>query len=378
MSFGGGWFFLAASEAISVLNHNYTLPGLGSYVAAAVTAKDFSALGWAIVTMVVLIVLIDIFFWRLLVAWADRFKLEINAGTVPRYWLLEMFRVARVPNLLSRMFSPMTLAADRILAKITPAPKAEAKAASERIKDPVYDVILIVAVVALVGAAIRFILKEVGISEFGTAALLGLATMGRVIFLLAFSTLVWTPIGVAIGFNPRLARLAQPVVQVLASFPANFVFPFAIATFVALHISINWGCILLMALGSQWYVLFNVIAGAQSIPNDLREMADSIGLKGWRRWRALIGPGIFGAWVTGAITASGGAWNASIVSEFVTWGNTNLSAVGLGSYIQRATSIGDWPRIVLGVGMMSLFVVGANRFLWRRLYAIAETKYRLT
>jgi NitT/TauT family transport system permease protein len=202
--------------------------------------------------------------------------------------------------------------------------------------------------------------------------------MGRVIFLLIFSTIVWTPIGVAIGFNPRLARLAQPVVQILASFPANFVFPFAIAMFVALHISINWGCILLMALGSQWYVLFNVIAGAQSIPNDLREMADSIGLKGWRRWRALIGPGIFGAWVTGAITASGGAWNASIVSEFVSWGNTNLSAVGLGSYIQRATSIGDWPRIVLGVGMMSLFVVGANRFLWRRLYAIAEAKYRLT
>jgi NitT/TauT family transport system permease protein len=378
MSFGGGWFFLAASEAISVLNHNYTLPGIGSYVAAAVTARDFSALGWAMLTMVVLIVLIDIFFWRLLVAWADRFKLELSAGTVPRYWLLELFRAAHVPSLLSRLFSPLTRAVDRLLSSLTPVPKAQPKVASEKTRDPFFDAILVIAVIGLVAAAIRFILKEVGIAEFGTAALLGLATMGRVIFLLIFSTLVWTPIGVAIGFNPRLARLAQPVVQILASFPANFVFPFAIAMFVALHISINCGCILLMALGSQWYVLFNVIAGAQSIPNDLREMADSIGLKGWRRWRALIGPGIFGAWVTGAITASGGAWNASIVSEFVSWGNTNLSAVGLGSYIQRATSIGDWPRIVLGVGMMSLFVVGANRFLWRRLYAIAEAKYRLT
>ncbi len=377
MSFGGGWFFLAASEAISVLNHNYTLPGIGSYVAAAVTARDFRALGWAIVTMVVLIVLIDIFFWRLLVAWADRFKLEISAGNVPRYWLLELFRAARVPSLLSRIFSPATVAIDRVLSKLTPSARSEPKAPTEGVKDPFFNAILIVTVVALIGLAVRFILQGVGLREFGMAALLGLATMGRVMFLIAFSTVVWTPIGVAIGFNPRLARLAQPVVQVLASFPANFVFPFAIAMFLALHISINWGCILLMALGSQWYVLFNVIAGAQSIPNDLREMADSIGLKGWKKWRALIGPGIFGAWVTGAITASGGAWNASIVSEFVNWGNTTLTAVGLGAYIQHATSVGDWPRIVLGVGMMSLFVVGVNRILWRRLYAIAEAKYRL-
>jgi NitT/TauT family transport system permease protein len=377
MSFGGGWFFLAASEAISVLNHNYTLPGLGSYVAAAVTARDFSALGWAIATMVILIVLIDIFFWRLLVAWADRFKLELSAGAVPRYWLLEMFRASRVPSLVTRLCDPPVNALDALLSRLTPSKKPASNPDKVKDRDPIFTIILVVAVVGLVAAAIRFILKEVGLAEFGTAALLGLATMGRVIVLLVFSTLVWTPIGVAIGFNPRLASLAQPVVQILASFPANFVFPFAIAMFVALHISINWGCILLMALGSQWYVLFNVIAGAQSIPNDLREMADSIGLRGWRRWRALIGPGIFGAWVTGAITASGGAWNASIVSEFVNWGSSTLTAVGLGAYIERATSVGDWPRIVLGVGMMSIFVVGANRILWRRLYAIAEAKYRL-
>ncbi len=377
MSFGGGWFFLVASEAISVLNHNYTLPGIGSYVAAAVTAQDFRALGWAVVTMIVLIVLIDIFFWRLLVAWADRFKLELSAGNVPRYWLLEIFRAAHVPAFLSALFSPITTTIDRILSRLTPPAKPAPEAAQEDAKDPIFTAILILSVVGLLAAAIRFILKEVGIAEFGAAALLGLATMARVFFLLIFSTLVWTPIGVAIGFNPRLARLAQPVVQILASFPANFVFPFAIAWFVAMHISINWGCILLMALGSQWYVLFNVIAGAQSIPNDLREMADSLGLKGWKRWRTLIGPGIFGAWVTGAITASGGAWNASIVSEIVTWGSTNLTAVGLGAYISHATSVGDWPRIVLGVGMMCMFVVGANRFLWRRLYMIAEEKYRI-
>jgi NitT/TauT family transport system permease protein len=221
------------------------------------------------------------------------------------------------------------------------------------------------------------VLSGVGLREVGHATLLGLATLARVIFLIAISTVIWTPIGVAIGFSPRLARISQPIVQILASFPANFLFPFATLGFISLGISLNWGSILLMALGSQWYLLFNVIGGAQSIPNDLREMAASIGLKRGREWKYLIAPGIFGSWVTGAITASGGAWNASIVSELVSWGNTTLTAYGLGSYISTATSKGDWPRIVLGVGLMSVFVVGFNRLLWSRLYDLAESKYRL-
>ncbi len=223
----------------------------------------------------------------------------------------------------------------------------------------------------------RFVLAEVGIREVGHASLLGLLTGARVLVLLIFSTLVWTPIGVAIGFSPRLARICQPIVQVLASFPANFLFPFATLGFIKLGLSLNWGSMLLMALGAQWYLLFNVIGGAQSIPNELREMAASIGLKGSREWRRLIGPGIFSSWVTGAITASGGAWNASIVSEIVSWGHTTLRAQGLGAYIADATSQGDWPRIVLGVGLMSVFVVGFNRLVWRPLYALAENKYRL-
>jgi NitT/TauT family transport system permease protein len=189
---------------------------------------------------------------------------------------------------------------------------------------------------------------------------------------------VWTPIGVAIGFSPKLARISQPIVQILASFPANFLFPFATLGFIKLGLTLNWGSMLLMALGAQWYILFNVIGGAQSIPNDLREMAASIGLRRSREWKALIGPGIFGSWVTGAITASGGAWNASIVSELVSWGNTTLKANGLGAYISEATTKGDWPRIVLGVGLMSMFVVGLNRIVWRPLYKLAESRYQLS
>jgi NitT/TauT family transport system permease protein len=377
MSFGGGWFFLAASEAISVLNRQYTLPGIGSYVATAIAAKDLKALGWAIATMIVLILVIDQLFWKPLVTLADRYKLELTAGEERSFWLVELWRAASLPRYAARLILPAGRWLDRFLARATAVPAETQTRKISPAGDRVYNFVLIVIVVALGIAAARFVLAEVGIREMGHAALLGLATGGRVLVLLAFSTLVWTPIGVAIGLNPRLARISQPIVQVFASFPANFLFPFATLGFIKLGIGLNWGSMLLMALGAQWYLLFNVIGGAQGIPNDLREMAASIGLRRGREWRALIGPGIFASWVTGAITASGGAWNASIVSELVSWGNTTLKADGLGAYISEATAKGDWPRIVLGVGLMSIFVVGLNRLVWRPLYELAGTKYRL-
>jgi len=378
MSFGGGWFFLAASEAISVLNRQYTLPGIGSYVAAAIQAKDLSALAWAIGTMIALILLIDQFFWKPLVTLADRYKLELSAGEERRFWLVNLWRSASLPRLAGRLVDPVVRQVDHLLSIATAVRATTPRSKTSRAGDLVYNAVLAVVSVGLLVAMVRFVLSAVGIREVGHATLLGLATGGRVIVLLIFSTLVWTPIGVAIGFSPKLSRISQPIVQVFASFPANFLFPFATLGFIKSGVSLNWGSMLLMALGAQWYLLFNVIGGAQSIPNDLREMAASIGLHRSRAWRALIGPGIFGAWVTGAITASGGAWNASIVSELVSWGDTTLRAQGLGAYISEATTKGDWPRIVLGVGLMSVFVVGFNRLVWRRLYALAETKYRLS
>lgn len=377
MSFGGGWFFLAASEAISVLNRQYTLPGIGSYVAAAVAARDLRALAWAIATMVILILLIDQFFWKPLVSVADRYKLELSAGEERTSWLVDLWRSAELPRYAGHLVQPLMRWLDRSLAKATAVPAKIHRASTSKYGDIVYNSVLLLTTAALLVAAIRFVFAEVGIGEVGHAAFLGLLTAGRVIALLIFSTLVWTPVGVAIGFSPKLARISQPIVQILASFPANFLFPFATLGFIRLGVSLNWGSMLLMALGAQWYLLFNVIGGAQSIPNDLREMAASIGLRRTRAWQALIGPGVFGSWVTGAITASGGAWNASIVSELVSWGNTTLQANGLGAYIAEATGKGDWPRIVLGVGLMSVFVVGLNRLVWRPLYDLAETKYRL-
>ncbi|WAS04423.1 ABC transporter permease subunit [Gloeomargaritales cyanobacterium VI4D9] len=379
MSFGGGWFFVAASETISVLNQEYTLPGLGSYVAGAIAAENLPALGWALVTMAVVIVLVDQLFWRPLIAWADKFRMEQSASAeAPESWVYDLIQAARLPRLLGQVFLPVREGVNQFLSRLTrmvPPPEIAPEVNPQQ--DRIYNSILLVLIGVLLAWGLHFVLTTVGLAEVGVVFGLGLLTLGRVLILLAVATVIWTPIGVAIGFQPRLARLLQPVVQFLASFPANFVFPFATLFFIRTGISLDWGSILLMALGSQWYILFNSIAGAQSIPTDLREMCADVGLTGWQRWRKLIIPGIFSAWVTGGVTASGGAWNASIVSEVVSWGDRTLKATGLGAYITEATAQGDWARITLGIGMMSLFVVGLNRVFWRRLYALAESKYHL-
>ncbi|HAN46852.1 MAG TPA: sulfonate ABC transporter permease [Cyanobacteria bacterium UBA8156] len=377
MSFGGGWFFVAESEAISVLNKDYTLPGLGSFVAAAIAAANIPLLGWAVLTIAVVIVAVDQLFWRPLIAWSDKFRLEQSASSEPpESWVYELLKAARIPRTLGTWLSPLWEASDRLLSRLTQfgssVPTPDRPPA-----DRWFDIGVFVFIGLLLAWVLQFIVAAVGLPEVFKVLGLGTLTLVRVSVLLAIATVIWTPVGVAIGFNPQLARLLQPVVQFLASFPANFVFPFATLFFVRTGASIEWGSVLLMSLGAQWYILFNSIAGAQSIPTDLREMADDVGLSGWQKWRRLIIPGIFSAWVTGGVTASGGAWNASIVSEVVAWGNNKLEATGLGSYIAEATNSGDWGRIVLGIGVMSLFVVGLNRLLWRRLYELAETKYHL-
>ncbi|BAU43610.1 ABC transporter permease [Leptolyngbya sp. O-77] len=379
MSFGGGWFFVAASEAISVLNQEYTLPGIGSYVEKAIVEENLSALGWAILTIAIVILLVDQLFWRPIVVWSDKFRLEQSAGAAsPTSWVYDLLQAARIPRTLGRLLRPIGESTKRALSALTP-PRStypERDGTGEK-GDRLFNLLLLLIIGAIIAWMLHFIFRTVGPAEVLKTFWLGLLTLLRVMVLMVIATIIWTPIGVAIGFNPKLARLLQPVVQFLASFPANFIFPFATLFFIRTNISIEWGSILLMALGAQWYILFNSIAGAQTIPTDLREMADNMGLRGWQRWRKVIIPGIFSAWVTGGVTASGGAWNASIVSEIVSWGSSTLTATGLGTYITEATTLGDWPRITLGIAMMSLFVVGFNRLFWRRLYELAETKYHL-
>jgi NitT/TauT family transport system permease protein len=283
-----------------------------------------------------------------------------------------------VPHLISKPLRPVGRALDQVT---RPFGLAEHPLTRPAARERTGDVFFAGAVSAVVvwGAwqAFEYIRSTVGLSEFVHALWLGAATFSRVAVLVAVATVVWVPIGVWIGMNPRVTRFAQPVVQVLASFPANFLFPFATAAFVALGISLNAGSILLMALGAQWYILFNVIAGAQAIPSDLREAMTSFRVGGLLRWKSFILPAVFPSYVTGGITAAGGAWNAAIVAEVVAYGSHHLKATGLGAYIADATGAGDFPRILVGISVMSLYVVAVNRLFWRRLYRLAETRYAL-
>ncbi|MDT7671181.1 MAG: NitT/TauT family transport system permease protein [Pseudonocardiales bacterium] len=380
MSFGGGWFFLTASEALSVNNHEYALPGIGAYVATATDNGELGRVLLAIVVMIVMVVGVNVAFWRPLTAWAERFRVEESeAAHAPRSVTLNLLRRSRIPAALGTVFGRLVFPVDRAMAIFG---LAEHPLRTDPVRRRAGDVVFTVAISVLIvyGLArmVSFIADTAGFAEVGHALLLGLITFARVIALLVVATLVWVPVGVWIGLNPRVSRLAQPVVQVLASFPANFLFPLITAVLLATGISLNWGGILLMALGAQWYILFNVIAGASAIPNDLREAAANLRLPRALWWRKLILPAIFPSYVTGGITAAGGAWNASIVAEVVSYHGTTLTATGLGAYIAKATSTGNAGHILIGVAVMSLYVVGLNRLFWRRLYALAERRYSPT
>ena len=379
MSFGGAWFFLAASESISVLNHTYALPGMGSYVAAAIEQANLGRVGIAIVVMVVLVVAVNFVFWRPLVAWAERFRSEESAAAErPRSFVLDALRHSVLPDVVARPARPVGRFLDRVTRPFGLAEHPLHRSAARARTGDVFFAGAVSAVV-IFGAykALDYVQVHVGLGAFGHAFLLGAATFGRVVVLLIIASVIWVPIGVWIGMNPRVSRLAQPVVQVLASFPANFLFPFAAAFFVATGLSLNIGGILLMALGAQWYILFNVIAGASAIPSDLREATTLMGVRGRLRWIRFILPAIFPAYVTGGITAAGGAWNASIVAEIVAYGHHHLVAYGLGAYIAQAATTGDFPEVLIGVAVMSVYVVGLNRLVWRRLYRLAESRYSL-
>ncbi len=380
MSFGGGWFFLAASEAISVLGNNFKLPGIGSYMATAVEKGDTKAVAWAILTMILVVVVVDQLFWRPVVAWSQKFKFEqTDSSAEPTSFVLDVVRKSALMDWLEkRVFARIGKALDTLFARTARADRGPLLPAGV---SQIVNGAVTVALGALVlyGAVRSFnvVRSEITLLKAFHVLLLGLLTLLRVVVMVVVATVIWTPIGVRIGFTPRLARIAQPLVQIGASFPANLIFPVAVLIFLRLHVNFEWGSILLIALGTQWYILFNVIAGASAVPGDLREAALVFRLRGWTLWKTLILPAIFPAWVTGALTAAGGAWNASIVAEVASWGTHKLTAHGLGAYVADATERGDWPAIILGIATMSAIVVLLNRLVWRPLYALAEGRYRL-
>ncbi len=382
MSMGGGWFFLTAAEAITVSGHEYVLRGMGSYIGVAIAEGSLTKVGIAVAVMVVLVVGVNFVFFRPLVAWAEKFRMEeSDAVDKPKSIVLNLLRRSHMSQNLAVVTRPVGRFLDRIT---RPFGLAEHPLQLDRRRQQTGDVVfwVIIASLILVGAGVglAYIHRVVGFGVFPDAIGLGAITFVRVAVVVAISTIIWVPVGVTIGLNPRLTRFAQPVVQILASFPSNLLFPFFVIAFIAIHLSLDVGAIVLMAIGAQWYILFNAIAGAIGIPNDLREMSTSFGLSRRQRWRTLILPAIFPAYVTGGITAAGGAWNAAIVAEVVIWGSHHLTARGLGAYITHASASAapnHFGKVLVGVIVMSLFVVLVNRLFWRRLYRMAESHFSL-
>jgi NitT/TauT family transport system permease protein len=380
MSVSGGWFFVVASEAITVAGQDVKLPGIGSYIALAIEKRDLAAVGWAIFAMLIFILIYDQLLFRPLLAWCQRFKVEgIGQDEIEPPWFLTMLQRARLFDLLRLLFEEMATVASHAATRASPRRVPLLRPGRIRAGwiDAAWNVLLLLgALYALVEVAL-FVHGEVGWREVAHVFLLGAATLVRVVVLIALAALVWVPIGVWIGLRPRLARRVQPVVQFLSAFPANLFFPVAVIAILRFHLNVEIWVSPLMILGTQWYILFNVIAGTLALPTDYQFVASNLGVTRSLWWRRLILPGIFPAFVTGAVTASGGSWNASIVSEVVRWGNDTLVATGIGSYIAAETEKGDFPRIALGICVLCLYVLLFNRLLWRRLYNLAEERLRL-
>ena len=378
MSMSGGWFFVVASEAITVGDTTVSLPGIGSWLALAIEQQNIAAIAWAVLAMVGVIIAYDLLFFRPIIAWADKFRFEQTSSQKrPRSRVYDLLRSTRlVPLVLLALGS---IKASLFLEKLPRLPSIRFKTSPRlsRAADRVWLALVVVACIAGILQLSRFIGSTLGWEDVASTFGLGLITLVRVSVLIVLASVVWVPIGVWVGLNPRWAERLQPIAQLLAAFPANVLFPFAVIAIVALKLNPNVWLSPLMILGTQWYILFNVIAGASALPTDLREAARSFRIRGWQWWRQVALPGVFPYYVTGALTAAGGSWNASIVAEAVSWGDHHLYASGLGAFIAQATTAGDLHRVALGIVVMSIFVVGFNRLLWRPLYGFAERRLRI-
>jgi NitT/TauT family transport system permease protein len=378
MSVAGGWFFLMACEMFVLGSRDFRLPGLGSYLQTAASAGDTRSILWGVGAMIAVIVLLDQFIWRPVIAWAEKFKVEqVESTDAPRSWVLDLIRHSRsLAKIRQKTVRPLS---ERLMLYFS-----QVRASDEPERRSPWKIWLmrVFAVVVLAGISygvVRVVMILTGLqkAELQEAAIGLGATFLRVNLTLLLGALWTIPAGVAIGFNPRLARIAQPLAQIAASVPATALFPVVLLLLIRVGGGLGIGSIVLLLLGTQWYILFNVIAGAIAIPTDLKECCSVFQLQGIQRWKKLILPGIFPYLVTGMVTASGGAWNASIVAEYFHFKGHIYTTTGLGATISQATDAGNFNLLLAATMMMAATVVTINRLVWRKMYALAETRYRL-
>jgi NitT/TauT family transport system permease protein len=378
MSVAGGWFFLMACEMFVLGARDFRLPGLGSYLQTAASAGDTRSILWGMGTMIAVIVLLDQFIWRPVIAWAEKFKVEqVESTNAPRSWVLDLIQHSRsVAQIRKKTLRPL---GERLMLYFSRKDSSDEIVPRSAWKTWVTRFLAVVLLVAISYGVVRVGMILAGLQKVELhEVLFGLgATFFRVNVALILGALWTIPVGVAIGFNPRLARIAQPLAQIAASVPATALFPVVLLLLIRVGGGLGIGSIVLLLLGTQWYILFNVIAGAIAIPTDLKECCTVFQMCGLERWKKLILPGIFPYLVTGMVTASGGAWNASIVAEYFHFKGHIYTTVGLGATISQATDAGNFNLLLAATMIMAATVVTINRLLWRKLYALAETRYRL-
>jgi NitT/TauT family transport system permease protein len=378
MSVAGGWFFLMACEMFVLGDRDFRLPGLGSYLQTAASAGDTKSIVWGVGTMIAVIVLLDQFVWRPVIAWAEKFKVEqVESGDAPQSWVLNLIRHSRsLAQIRQKTVNPL---GERLMLYFSRVPSSTEPGPRSAWKTWLTRLLALVALAGMSYGVVRVVMIVTGLqkAELQEAGLGLGATFLRVNLTLLLGALWTIPAGVAIGFSPRLARIAQPLAQIAASVPATALFPVVLLLLIRVGGGLGIGSIVLLLLGTQWYILFNVIAGAIAIPTDLKECCSVFRMEGIERWKKLILPGIFPYLVTGMVTASGGAWNASIVAEYFHFKGHIYTTVGLGAVISQASDQSNTKLLLAATIMMAGTVVTINRLVWRKLYALAESRYRL-
>ncbi|MDR7414847.1 MAG: ABC transporter permease subunit [Armatimonadota bacterium] len=380
MSWAGGWFFLMACENFTLVHRSFTLPGLGSYLAEASSRGDLRAVGWGLLALLSVIVALDQLVWRPLVAWSQKFKLELTEDLLPpRSWFLDLLRHSTVVRWVhARLWVLLTGALDRSMRFPGESQTVLSRSPSRRRSLPrTIAGVLIVGLAAGGAVLLTQLIARVPSVQWQNIALGAGATTLRVAIALLLAGAWAIPVGVTVGLRPRVARVVQPLAQMAASVPATALFPVVLLLLLRLGGGLEVASVALMLLGTQWYILFNVIAGTMALPRDLLEAAQVLRLRGWLWWRKVLLPALFPYLVTGGLSAQGGAWNASIVSEFITFGGRTLRTTGLGALIASAATQGDMPLLAASTVAMAAVVVGLNRLVWRRLAHLAETRYHV-
>ncbi len=379
VSMSAGWFFVVASEAISVSNQEIMLPGIGSYIRVAITEGNLPAMYYAIIAMLIVIFLYDQLLFRPLLTWGERFKMDrVDDIHPPRAWVYQLLTKTnwlKFIQIICREISEFCLNSPHC--KMPSLHKSTLHTRYSKVFIWFWNGLLVFGVICSSVLLWNFITKAVSCVEIRHVFFLGMITGLKVTILIIITSLIWVPIGILIGLRPEASRFIQPIIQFLAAFPANLIYPLIVTVIIRYHLNVEIWSTPLMVIGTQWYILFNIIAGAATIPNDLRLVTKNLGVKNWLWWKRLALPATFPYYVTGSITAAAGCWNASIVADVLEWGPHKLVATGLGSYISQYTTSGDFPRIALGIGVMSFYVLVINHLVWRRLYNYAASRFTM-